>query len=689
MGADISLQRLPNKGEIQDKTETTIFLMNRILDFILRNADIADMVSLATDDGCKKWIIIAESNLTKLFNKIKIKPEEGEKGILYLKQVSAIEKESKSEGLNKYYCEILSFFFIRLFQVVGALALSVLDTNLPLQDYSTDKKEVSYERKGVPFFKLEEEKKSFFSRIFSGGGLTDQYKITGKYEFLNNYLTFLNTNQYQLNTFSNARENKDRPLPIYVSKNDNGTYKFDFSDASSSITLTIELDDAKRNLILKNIELDNSDTSVKFTDTFTLSYSNGQALITTRSIDFANYILAKIEEIRSLPKSKVIIILKALNYLTSQGEFYKIKDTNIFLEKSKESDGNPWFLFTKESKLQKDKKIRFEFKILLKKEDEEYILKLDDIKVLTKDLYVDTSLEYKEVAFKTEKDPLGRLEPLYNKQTIPRYLENQMDILYKRAEESLEFGIKKGKEGYVRPLSDTKVKDNILKYTELWQRLSSDSPIKSFCVARALQLLNLSGLERVSRNSIKPFVYDAKFPLVVNKSLPSPGNPIVTTPSFRSLQTLYEVPSTNILKISNSYTSSRKISLDNLLRSFNSVGKKFEEVFEETGTTLPESEYTNRAEISKLRSVALKLFQTQFDHSKKVENLLKKIFIIDNTITLNPYILGKGIRGIEEIAVEARDLLTDYYSKCQTDYMAGVKILKRETPIRNYKSINK
>ena len=154
MGAEISLQRIPTKGEIQDKTETTIFLMNRILDFILRNADVTDMMSLATDEGCKKWIIVAESNLSKLFNRIRIQPELDKDGILYLRQVSSIEKESKKQGLNKQYCEILSFFFIRLFQVVGALSLSVLDTNLPLQDYMIDKKELAYEKKVFHFLNL-------------------------------------------------------------------------------------------------------------------------------------------------------------------------------------------------------------------------------------------------------------------------------------------------------------------------------------------------------------------------------------------------------------------------------------------------------------------------------------------------------------------------------------------------------
>uniref|UniRef100_A0A6C0D7J7 Uncharacterized protein n=1 Tax=viral metagenome TaxID=1070528 RepID=A0A6C0D7J7_9ZZZZ len=676
MGADISLQRLPNRSEIQDKTETTIFLMNRILDFILRNADIADIVSLATDEGCKKYIIIAESKLSVLFNKIRIQPELGDDGTLYLKRITDLEKESKQGGLNKQYCSLLSFFFIRLFQVVGALALSVLDTSIPLEDYSKKEKITQFERKGIPFFKPDEEKKSLFSRIFRGGSLTDNNKISGKYEFLNNYLTYLNTNQYQLNTFSKARDNKDKPLPLYASRNSDSSYKFDYNSGSTAISFNVNLDDMQRNIILNNIILNGNDTSIKFTDTFSYSSYSDQALISTKSIDFAKYLLDKLDEIQNLPKSQVISILKASGYFTSQGDFYKIRDTNIFLEKSKESEENPWFLFTKDSKIKDKKNIRFEFKIIITIDDDKnYVLKLDDIKTLTTDLYLDTSLELNEVTFKIDKkDPYSKAEPLYNKQTIPKFLENQMMKLYERAEESLEYGIKKRKEGYVLPLADIKVENNLLKYTELWQRLSSDSPIKSFCVGRALQLLNVTGLNRVAPNSIKPLVFNTKFPLILNKSLPSPGGPLVTTPSIKSLQTLYQTP-TNILKISNSDIQNKQITLDTLLRSFNSSGKSFEDIFELKGT-LSQSEYTDPRIISGVRNAAIRLFQTQFSHSKKVENLLKKIFVIDNTITLNSDILDKGIRGIENIAKEARELLTEYYSNCQNNYMDGVRLLQ-------------
>jgi hypothetical protein len=100
------------------------------------------------------------------------------------------------------------------------------------------------------------------------------------------------------------------------------------------------------------------------------------------------------DEIRDLPKSQVVSILKALKYLEREkGEFLVLKDTDIFLEKSSQKDDDPQFLFSKESKVGK-KNIRFQFKVNLRDEDDSYILKIDEIKMIDKNIYVDTSLEF-------------------------------------------------------------------------------------------------------------------------------------------------------------------------------------------------------------------------------------------------------------------------------------------------------
>ena len=41
---------------------------------------------------------------------------------------------------------------------------------------------------------------------------------------------------------------------------------------------------------------------------------------------------------------------------------------------------------------------------------------------------------------------------------------------------------------------------------------------------------------------------------------------------------------------------------------------------------------------------------------------LNKLFVVKNNLELNPDILAKGVRGIEEVASETRDLLAKYYS---------------------------
>ena len=173
MGSGISLPTslasIPTQGQIYDKTHDTIELMNQILHFILNNADIRDLINLSTDEGCSKWIIVAESKLSHIFEKLRIQPDAGKDGTLYIKRLSNYKKTQKEEDIggkkHQEFCNVLAFFFIRLFQVVGALALSVMDSELPSKDYQeTEKQTISQERKGIPFFDTKP-KEGFLQKI--------------------------------------------------------------------------------------------------------------------------------------------------------------------------------------------------------------------------------------------------------------------------------------------------------------------------------------------------------------------------------------------------------------------------------------------------------------------------------------------------------------------------------------------
>ena len=281
-----------------------------------------------------------------------------------------------------------------------------------------------------------------------------------------------------------------------------------------------------------------------------------------------------------------------------------------------------------------------------------------------------------------------------NKQDIPTFLENQFEKLTDKIVENIELGIGKLKEGYQQPIIDSKV-ENPLKYTELWAKLSGDSPIKSFCVSRSLQLLNFSGLAQNIPQTIRPLVYDSKFELVENKSLPRPRESITTAMPLKALDNLYKDPidilqpilgnkSAEYLPSSN---STKAKSLETLIKSFNNTATDLQNLTEESGSPFdPLDKKVDSEKIRLLRDKARLLFQKQFDHTRAVLKLLNKIFNINGSnITLNTTLASQGIRGLEVIAREARDLLSGYYAGCQTTYAEGVEVLKKST---NNKTMN-
>jgi hypothetical protein len=166
---------------------------------------------------------------------------------------------------------------------------------------------------------------------------------------------------------------------------------------------------------------------------------------------------------------------------------------------------------------------------------------------------------------------------------------------------------------------------------------------------------------------------------VQNRSLPAPGHQIIESAPFKALEQLFISPKlVPSLHIDDKYLpkdTTRDESLLKILASFEQQNKSLETVLEDRGQEF--NRITDKIKISALRSQAKQLFQIQFNHTDAVLKLIKKIFNISaGSIEFNQSIAKKGLRGIEEVAQEARDLLSKYYSSCQTEYVKGVRILR-------------
>ena len=717
MGSSVSVfSKLPDQGTILTKTQTTVYVMNHILEFILKNADISDIVSLASDEGCRKWVIIAESKIKEVFKEYDILKKPGiqfptdkdkKQGPIYMQTIKELEKSTQSD-LKSNYCKVLAFYYIRLFQIVGALALSIQDSTLPIRDYIGTKGPEKPVDKLTSTNPLMPKKKSFFS--FSGGFLKE-------YEFMESYLEVkdASNNEYYFlplkeQTYDYAEKKYvDKPrskagtLIVYEDKKNN---KYNFKDTVMFITFDFT---RKGNLIrIDNIYKDGSqlvNTKIKKESTTQI---NGSLRIDETRQDLYEFIIDVFKSIKGLSQSDTINILKELRYLDNKYQnddsISRIRGTTITINKRELKNPNPTFIYAIEKVINgKKETIDFNFNIIFNKTKDYYSISIKEINTTSK-LFtipddVKKSIEERVTRFRLDNNytmksitnsesDLDPDELKSNKQDIPTFLQKKFDRLTNIVVQNIELGIGKLKEGYQQPIIDTKV-DNQLKYTELWSKLSDDSPVKSFCVARALQLLNLSGLSQNIPDDIRPLVYDTKFELIENKSLPMPSEPITSIIAFKALNNLYTNPEPllkTVTKEAKEYLpedSTRSTSLKKLIESFGQTVNDLSAVLEESGSlniaTLNKKEDSEK--ISILREKAKTLFQKQFDHTKAVLKLLKKIFNINGAnITLNTTLASQGIRGLESVAQEARDLLSEYYAGCQTTYAEGVKELRKPKP---------
>ncbi len=119
-------------------------LPEAILSYFFSQLDLLDLISLQSLGDCEKYIFTTSKALDTVFTKLQVRPERGRNGEIYfvpLKRVvpraSTSERLSvenqKSLGERKKerdrLCLDISYFYVRIFQIYAALALTTMNTD--------------------------------------------------------------------------------------------------------------------------------------------------------------------------------------------------------------------------------------------------------------------------------------------------------------------------------------------------------------------------------------------------------------------------------------------------------------------------------------------------------------------------------------------------------------------------------
>jgi hypothetical protein len=123
-------QSLPLTHEkLFELTKDTRNLMNILLEYMLKELSVRDFLLLSNPEQCKKYILFFANNLHKYFYELQIVPTQTKDGIIAFRKSDDLTNPpgKKVDEERQGLCLILAYFYTRIFQIYGALALTLID----------------------------------------------------------------------------------------------------------------------------------------------------------------------------------------------------------------------------------------------------------------------------------------------------------------------------------------------------------------------------------------------------------------------------------------------------------------------------------------------------------------------------------------------------------------------------------
>jgi len=129
MGAGQSIPSTLTHQTLFDLTKDTRNMMNILLEYMMKELSVRDFLLLSNPSECKKYVLFMANNLYQHFYELQIVPTKDKSGVLVFRPAAELtspdDEAAKQE--KQGLCLILAFYYTRIFQIYGALALTLLD----------------------------------------------------------------------------------------------------------------------------------------------------------------------------------------------------------------------------------------------------------------------------------------------------------------------------------------------------------------------------------------------------------------------------------------------------------------------------------------------------------------------------------------------------------------------------------
>jgi len=101
---------------------------DQILEMMLKDINVKDFYLMATKQECKRYVIFLANQMSKTFHSLRFAPARGAAGMIFFEPIDLLQKPTpEKQAERQSLCLFLSYFFVRIFQIYGALAITLID----------------------------------------------------------------------------------------------------------------------------------------------------------------------------------------------------------------------------------------------------------------------------------------------------------------------------------------------------------------------------------------------------------------------------------------------------------------------------------------------------------------------------------------------------------------------------------
>ena len=115
-------------AEAFTNTEQTRNIMNEILNYMIKQISVRDLLQMSKSSECKKYVLFKANSLYQYFHELRVFPSTDSRGLLTFRKVDdLVSPKGDMEKERQSLCLIIAYFYTRIFQIYGALALTLID----------------------------------------------------------------------------------------------------------------------------------------------------------------------------------------------------------------------------------------------------------------------------------------------------------------------------------------------------------------------------------------------------------------------------------------------------------------------------------------------------------------------------------------------------------------------------------